>query len=58
MNQVYLKKHAEGMLLVTDINGEILPGQVDLIIRQAVDEMTTVTVTFNLDPRRVMFEDK
>lgn len=58
MKQVYLKKHVDGMLLVTDVDGEILPGQTAVIIKQAVDEVTQVTVTFNLHPKQLMFEDK
>lgn len=46
VGSVYLKKDAGENIVLCDENGEVFDGQVSVTVTNAVDEITTATVTF------------
>ena len=57
MSKVYLRKMESGRLLLVDEEGDVIGNQSAVSMDQEVNEITTITVVFQIDPSEVMYPE-
>jgi hypothetical protein len=55
-SDVFLKESETGHVVLVDQHGEMISGQVSVVISQEVGEQTTAVVKFTLNPEKQMYK--